>query len=124
MSLMIRRLSALAAIVVVVTAASGCAESSRPQATGKGEIRGINSIVTAPDVTFLIEERTLASLSFKDSSGFSSYDDLPYNFNFDVLLPGDLERTRLATQFIDVVLDTQYTVVLTGMVANPSTFFW
>jgi hypothetical protein len=124
MFLMIRRLSALAAIVVVVTAASGCAETSRPQATGKGEIRGINAIVTAPEVTFRIEERALANLSFKDSSGFNSYDDLPYNFNFDVLLPGDLQQTRLASQFIDVVIDTLYTVVLTGSVADPSTLFW
>lgn len=124
MFLIIRRLFALAAIVVVVTAASGCAESTRPKATGKGDIRGINAIVTAPDVTFLIEERGLGNVSFKASSGFSTYDDLPYNFNFDVLLPGDLERTRVATQFIDVVLDTEYTVVLTGTIANPSTFVW
>jgi hypothetical protein len=123
-SLMIRRLKLLAAIVFVVTAASGCAESTRETASGKGQIRGINSIVTAPDVAFLIEERALASLSFKENSGFNSYDDLSYNFNFDVLLPGDLERTRLATQFIDVVLDTEYTVVLTGTVANPSTIYW
>ena len=124
MFLMIRRLSALAAIVIAVTAASGCAESTREQATGKGQIRGINAIVTAPDVAFLIEERSLASLGFKGNSGFSSYDDLSYNFNFDVFLPRDLEQTRLATQFIDVVADTLYTVVLTGSVADPSTILW
>ena len=124
MLLIIRRLFALAAIVVVVAAAGGCAESTRGSATGKGEIRGINAIVTAPDVTFLIEERGLGNLSFKGSSGFQSFDDLSYNFNFDLLLPGDLEQTRVATQLIDVVLDTEYTVVLTGTIANPSTIFW
>ena len=124
MFLMIRRIIALLATLAVVTAVSGCSESTREQATGKGNIRGINAIVTSPDLNFLIEERGLGNVDFKENSGFNSFDDLSYNFNFDLLLPGTLNATRLATQFIDVQPDHEYTVVLTGTIANPSIFFW
>ena len=82
---MIRRLITLVVTTIVVTAASGCAESSRQAATGEGNIRGINSIVTSPDVTFLIEERSLGTVAFKQTSGFIAYDDLSYLFNFAAL---------------------------------------
>ena len=121
---MIRRLLVLVATLTVVAAVSGCAESTREQATGKGSIRGINAIVTAPVVSFLIEERVLGTVDFKDNSGFSQFDDLHYNFNFDLLRPGILEADRLTTQLIDVIADTEYTVVLTGTIANPSSIFW
>jgi len=124
MFLIIRRFIALVATLAVVTAMSGCSESSREVATGKGSIRGINTIVTAPEVSFLIEERNLGSIDFKENTGFNSFDDLSYNFNFDLFLPGVLTATRLTTQFIDVLADHDYTVVLTGTIANPSSFFW
>ena len=124
MSLTIRRLIALAATLVLVTAVTSCAESQQPVATGKGNIRGINAIVTALEIAFLIEERTLGNVNYKGTSGFDQFDDLSYNFNFDLFLRGELDRTRLSTQFIDVVADQEYTVVLTGTVANPSSFFW
>ncbi len=121
---MIRRLLVLVATLTVVATVSGCAESTREQATGEGNIRGINAIVTAPLVSFLIEERVLGNVDFKGNSGFSVFDDLHYNFNFDLLRPGILEADRLTTQLIDVIADTEYTVVLTGTIANPSSFFW
>jgi hypothetical protein len=121
---LIRRLVALVATLVVVIAVAGCAESSRPTATGKGNIRGINAISTAPGVTFLIEERRLAVLEFKDADRFNLFDDLSYNFNFDVFLPLEPAPTRLSTQFIDVQADHEYTVVLTGSIANPTSLFW
>ena len=121
---MIRRLLVLVATLTVVAAVSGCAESTREQATGKGSIRGINAIVTAPVVSFLIEEQVLGAVNFKGNSGFSAFDDLHYNFNFDLLRPGILEADRLSTQLIDVIADNEYTVVLTGTIANPSSFFW
>ena len=124
MFLLIRRLSVLVATLAVVAAVSSCAESTRAVATGKGNIRGINAIVTAPDILFLIEERSLGSVSFKGTSGFSPFDDLTYDFNFDLFLPGELTATRLATEFIDVLADHEYTVILTGTIANPSSFFW
>ena len=124
MFLIIRRFIALVATLAVVTAVSGCSESTREVATGKSNIRGINAIVTSPDVSFLIEERNLGNVDFKDNSGFNSFDDLSYNFNFDLLLPGVLNATRLTTQFIDVLADHEYTVVLTGTIANPSSIVW
>ncbi len=121
---MIRRLLVLVATLTAVAAVSGCAESTREQATGEGNIRGINAIVTAPQVSFLIEERFLSNVDFKGNSGFSVFDDLGYNFNFDLLRPGIIEPDRLTTQFIDVAADNEYTVVLTGTIANPSSLFW
>ncbi len=124
MFLIIRRFIALVATLAVVAAVSGCSESAREAATGKSNIRGINAIVTAPEVSFLIEERGLGNVDFKDNSGFNSFDDLSYDFNFDLFLPGVLTATRLTTQFIDVLADHEYTVVLTGTIANPSSLFW
>jgi hypothetical protein len=121
---LIRRLGALVATLVVVIAVAGCAESSRPVATGKGNVRGINAISTAPGVSFLIEERRLGALEFKDAIPYAPWDDLSYNFNFDVFLPAELAPTRLSTQFIDVQADHEYTVVLTGSIANPTSLFW
>ncbi len=112
--------TALAALVLV----SGCSKTSQQEATGKGTIRGINSIVTSPDLNFMIEERNIGSSAFKGAAGFVEYDDLSYNFNFDIFLPGDSSSTRLATEFIDVVADTEYTLVITGSVANPAILRW
>ena len=121
---MIRRLLVLVATLTVVAAVSGCAESTREKATGEGSIRGINAIVTAPEISFLIEERVLGNVDFKGHSEFSVFDDLNYNFNFDLLRPGIIEADRLTTQLIEVIADNEYTVVLTGTIANPSSFFW
>ncbi len=113
---------AMALIAVLLT--GGCAETSLEEATGKGTIRGINAIVTAPELIFMIEERSIGNARFKGAAGFAEYDDLTYNFNFDALLPGDATPTRLATQFIDVLVDTEYSLVITGTVANPAIMFW
>jgi len=121
---MIRRLFALVVTIAVVTAAGGCAESAREEATGKGNIRGINSILTSPDVSFLIEERSIGTVGFKQTTGFSQFDDLSYRFNFDIPLPGIVIPTRLTSDLIDVVADHEYTVVLTGTIANPSSLVW
>ncbi len=123
-SISFRRLT-LASLLVIVIAAAGCAESARPQATGKGRIRGVNAIVTTPDINFTIEERLLGAVGFKQSTTFNSYDDLSYNFNFDLFLPTALEPDRIATQFLDVVADTEYTIVLTGSnIADAATVVW
>lgn len=121
---MTRRFLPLAATLLVAGIVTGCSESATPQATGKGNIRGVNAIVTAPEVGFLIEERTLDTVNFKQTTSFTAFDDLTYNFNFDLAVPGQAEADRLATQFIDVQADHEYTVVLTGSVANASTLFW
>lgn len=118
-----RFIAAALALTVVVTFA-GCAKTSQVEATGKGTIRGINAIATSPELQFLIEERSIGPVSFKSVAGYTEFDDLTYNFNFDLLIPGDTSATRLATQFIDVIADTEYTVVIAGTIANPSTFLW
>ena len=95
----IRQLSALVATLAIAGAMGGCGESSQPVATGKGQIRGINAIVTAAEVGFLIEERNLGGVNFKGATGFSTFDDLTYNFNFDYFLPGAL-RLSVLTSFL------------------------
>lgn len=114
----------ITALLLALLVAGGCADSTREEATGKGRIRGINAVDTAPELTFRIEERNIDNVSFKQTTAFSTFDDLSYNFNFDLFLPGAAEATRVATTFIDVVADNDYTVVLTGSIANPSIVVW
>ncbi len=106
-------LAALAAIGL-----GACTETSRPEASGKGNLRGINAIISAPDVIFLIEERALAGLEYKGGSS-SRFDNLPYNINFDVVLAGDTTRTRIATEAVNVVANNEYVFALTGELASP-----
>ncbi len=114
-------LLALACAIVM----GGCAgETGRPQATGKGAVRAINAIETAPGIVYLIEERTIGTINFKSASAANEWDDLEYTFNFEVTLAGNSTRTRIASQFIDVVVDTDYTIVLTGDLAAPDVTLW
>ena len=114
-------LLALACAIVV----SGCAgETNRPQATGKGTVRAINAIETSPGIVYLIEERSIGTVNYKSASAANEWDDLAYTFNFEVTLAGDSTRTRVASQFIDVVVDTDYTIVLTGDLAAPDVTLW
>lgn len=87
-------------------------------------MRGINSIVTSPELIFLTEERPMGNINYRAVAGFSQWDDLTYNFNFDVIRPNALESERLATQFVDVLADFEHTIVLAGTIANPSLLYW
>ena len=120
----IRRLQTIATVLASVLVVSGCAESSLQEATGKGRIRGINSIATSPELTFKIEERGIGSVNYRAVAGFAAWDDLNYNFNFDLLLPGALNEDRIASQIVDVFADIEYTLVLTGTLDNPSVLVW
>jgi hypothetical protein len=115
-------------ILITLAAAlllSGCGGGSNlPVATGKASIRAINGIKTAPDVGFLIEERTLGSASYRQITAISNFDDLSYNFNFDVFYAGDLQTTRVASIAQDIVKDMDYIFVLTGTIADPSILVW
>jgi hypothetical protein len=119
-----RRLISCILLILTIALSSGCSESSREAATGKGDIRGINSIVDAPELFFLIEERTLGAVAFKEATGLSPWDNLSYNFNFDLVRPGIIQPDRIATEFIDVIVDTEYTLILTGTLDNPSIIRW
>lgn len=111
---------AVAAMLVL----SACAESSRPEAAGKGRIRGINGVVTSPELVFLIEERPQDNVNFRAVSGFNEWDALSYTFNFDLIRPNATAPERIASQFVDVVVDTDYSIVLSGSLTNPSVVFW
>jgi hypothetical protein len=115
------RLLLLAATVLALV---GCTESQRPEATGKGTVRGIHAVPTGQDVTFLIEERSLGNISYKNSTGNQEFDDLTYNFNFDARLPGESALTRIATETLTVAPDMDYVFALTGTIAAPSVLVW
>ncbi len=115
-----------AAIVAALAAAilGGCAETSLPQATGKGTINGINAMPASPSVSFLIEDRVIGNVGYKAILGGQSFDDLTYNFNFEFIGSGDTAPTRVATEFLDVVADTEYMFVLTGSITAPVVTLW
>ena len=113
----------LAALILAILV-GGCAETNFPDATGEGAVRGIAAISDAPELFFLIEERLVSSVDYSGVAGYETYDDLSYNFNFDVALPGDIDTTRVATQFVDVIDGMEYTVVLTGSLDNPTLTLW
>lgn len=119
-----KRIAILATLVLtlVITACGG--DTALPDATGKGTIRAINAIKTAPDVAFRIEERLVADVAYRGSSNVSEYDDLDYTFNFDVSYAGDAEPRRIASQHIDFVADQEYTLLLSGTLANPELTLW
>lgn len=105
--------------------AAGCAkESNLPNPTGEGTVRAINAIPGSPSLAFLIEERLIGQVDFKGQSRPATYDDLEYTFNFDLFLPGDATPTRVASQFIDVVKDKDYTMLVTGALAAPDIAVW
>ena len=110
---------------ICMLALSGCGgESSLPVATGKGSIRAINAIPTSPSIAFLIEERVLANVIYKQSSNTVRYDDLGYIFNFEVLFSGENQRDRVASQFLKVEADMEYTFLITGDLASPLITIW
>jgi hypothetical protein len=94
------------------------------EATGEGSIRGLHAIADLGSVRFLIEETTLATIDFKDVSAINDYDNLTYEFNFDILLPNDSDYTRMATYEQKIDADNEYTFVLTGTLAEPEVVVW
>ncbi len=115
------------ALIVAVLAAAllgACAETSLPEATGKGTINMINAMPASPSVGFLIEERVLSSVGYKVAHGPQAFDDLTYNFNFEYLVPGGTGPIRTATESLDVVADNEHTFVLTGSVTAPDVTVW
>ena len=106
-------------------AVGGCAkESQRPVATGKANVRAINSIPGSPPISFLIEERSLGAVDYKGTTTTAKYDDLSYTFNFEVTLAGDTTRTRVASYPLDVVADMDYTFLIGGALDAPTISLW
>ena len=103
---------------------SGCGETKLPKATGKGTINAINAMPASSTVRFLIEERAFGDIDFKNSTEVKEFDDITYNFNFEVTFLEKTEPTRIVSQMIDVVADINYTLVLTGSVTAPTLTLW
>jgi hypothetical protein len=101
-----------------------CLETSRPTPSGEGNIRGLHAMSTAPDVNFLIEERSLGSIAYKATTSAEAFDDFTYNFRFETRLPGDAGVRRIAARSLAVVPDTDYVFVLTGTLGAPSILLW
>lgn len=119
-----KRYLILAACMAAVALGACAGETKFPKATGQGDIRAINTIPSSPAFSFLIEERLLDSIEYKTSSRTERYDDLAYTFNFEVGLAGDALRTRVASQFLDVIADKDYTFVISGDIAAPTINLW
>jgi hypothetical protein len=111
-------------MALAVVLLSGCAETQLPNATGKGTVRGLNAVAGLADVTFLIEERGIATLSYKNASSATRYDDLNYTFNFDLPIPGATQPRRLASRNVDVIADNDYLFVLAGDASSQQTILW
>ncbi len=115
----------LAALLAAAIALAGCAkDSDLPNPSGEGAIRAINAIPASPNITFLIEERVISQVTYKNSTASSTWDDLDYTFNFEATLAGEILATRVASQFIDVVADTDYTMLISGALEAPDITVW
>ena len=111
--------------IVAILALAACSiESDRPEASGKANIRMINAVPTSGEIVFKIQERTIGTSNFQQMTITSSYDDLTYDFNFDVLYAGETNLRRVASQFLDVVADRDYTFFVSGSLASPDITVW
>ncbi len=114
-------MKAIATSILLVIALAGCTgDIDLPEPTGKGSIRVINALPTGPQVNALIEERSLGVISYKQSTNLSPYDDFDYVFNFDALLAGDSEASRVASLPLKIERDVEFTLFLSGDVASPT----
>jgi len=113
------------AVVAATLIAGACAkESSLPEPTGEGTIRALNAIPESPEFTILIEERLIGTATHKNTSQTVRYDDLDYTFNFETILAGGEARTRVASQFVDIEADMDYTMVISGAIDAPVIDVW
>ena len=111
-------------LVIGVLGLLGCIESSLPVATGKGNIRALNSAVTAPDIAFLLEQRVIGLAHYKDSTLVQQFDDLDYVANFRYQFTGDPDPTTLASAPFNLVKNNDYLFVFTGSLTNPGILTW
>ena len=121
---MTRQSQLLAALVIAFGLGACGTESSLPVASGKGSIRMINAIPTSPEIEFLIEERPIDGVSYKNSSQPARWDDLEYTFNFEVNRPPEIDPARIASQFVNVARDTEYTLVVRGTLDTATVDVW
>lgn len=119
-------------LLLAATILYGCSsESSLPTPTGEGVIRSFNAVPGSPEITFLIEEcparpvrQCRGGMAYRSAVALGEWDDFAYNFNFEIRLPGETENRRVATEFLDIVADRDYTLVLTGDAEAPDVTVW
>lgn len=119
-----KRIFLLLACVSTLLLGACTSDSALPNPTGKGAIRAINAIKGAPEVGFLIEERSLGGIRYKESSPPAQYDDFSYNFNFEVVYPGERSVTRVATENVKIEPDGDHILLLTGDINAPTVTVW
>jgi hypothetical protein len=73
---------------------------------------------------FRIEERRIDTVAYRNNSAPQQWDDLEYTFNFEYARLLGLDPTRIASQLLDVVRDTEYTLVLRGSLETPTVNIW
>lgn len=118
------RKTLLLGCIAVLTLGACTGESNFPVATGEGVVRAINTIPTSPTYGFLIEERTIGAAAYASVTNQTSWDDFPYTFNFDVVLPDSPLIQRVASSTIQVEDEGEYTFLITGEVAAPTIIVW
>jgi hypothetical protein len=118
------RISGSVAALALLMLAACDTGSTLPVANGKANIRAINAMPSSPEFRFLIEERTLASVAYKSASSVAQYDDLEYTFNIEIPFAGESSVRRVASQFIDLQADKDYTLLVSGDVSAPTLTLW
>ncbi|MBM37459.1 MAG: hypothetical protein CMO97_00105 [Woeseia sp.] len=117
-----------AILIIINTLLIGACEDSSEsifiEPTGKGTFRMINAIKAAPTINFTIEQKILAGANYRSSTNLYQYDDLDYQFNFDVRYAGSSFATLLSSQQLNVIADTEYTFLVNGSLENPSITIW
>ena len=109
------------ALILALFALQACTgDSSLPTPTGKGTIRAINTIEGSPQIGFLIEERQLENVAYKNASAAQRFDDFEYNFNFEVFVLGDTTTRRVATVVQKIDANRDYTFVISGELLTPT----
>lgn len=116
------RLLALIPALFALQACTG--ESSLPSPTGEGTFRAVNAIPASPGIGFLIEERQIENVQFRNASPSQRFDDFEYDFNFEISILGESQRRRIATVTQKIDADRDYTFVLTGDVLSPTVSVW
>ena len=119
-----KRILLLAVCLAAVFLGACSNESKLPVASGKASVRAINTIPTSPTMSFLIEERLIGTVGYKSASAPARYDDLEYNFNFELVLAGGQAPTRVASEILDVERDKDYTFIISGEIAAPVITMW
>ena len=108
----------------IVFSVAGCSKSALDTASGKGTIKAIHASPHLGTVNFRIEERLLASINYRENLAGARYDNLSYQFNFDLPSPIDGSSTRIASSTVAVQTGTDYTFVLTGTADDASVTVW